>query len=215
VDVRFRDLVVASGKEHISIPNFHVAAGQRVAIYGEGHCGKSTLLQTLAGLRNPYAGLSEIGGIDSRDVNRFADGSMVGIASEIEVFHGTLLEGVTLHRLSIHENDVREALQITELWDEVLALPRGLETMLQTGGYPLSRSQSARLMLARAIVARPRLLLIDGTLDRLPPRMRERIWSNLRSVKQPWTILIVTHDPDILHDCDKTIELVPDLDHHH
>lgn len=215
VDVRFRDLVVASGKEHISVPNFHIVAGQRVAIYGEGHCGKSTLLQTLAGLRNPYAGLSEIGGIDSRDVNRFADGSMVGIASEIEVFHGTLLEGVTLHRLSIHENDVREALQITELWDEVLALPRGLETILQTGGYPLSKSQSARLMLARAIVARPRLLLIDGTLDRLPPRMRSRIWANLRSAKQPWTLLIVTHDPEILADCDKTIELVPDLDKHH
>lgn len=215
VDVRFRDLVVAAGRNHVSIPNFHINAGERVAVHGEGHAGKSTLLQTLAGLRNPYGGLSEIGGIDSRDVNRFADGSMVGIASEIEVFHGTLQEGVTLHRLSIHENDLREALQLTELWDEVLALPRGLETMLQTGGYPLSKSQSARLMIARAIIARPRLLLIDGTLDRLPPRMRERIWNNLRDPKNPWTLLIVTHDPNILNDCDKTIELISDLHSHH
>jgi ABC-type lipoprotein export system ATPase subunit len=71
------------------------------------------------------------------------------------------------------------------------------------------------LMIARAIIARPRLLLIDGTLDRLPPRMRERIWNNLRAPKNPWTLLIVTHDPDILNDCDKTIELLSDLHSHH
>jgi len=215
VDVRFRDLVLHTGREHIAIPNFTIGAAQRVAICCEGHSGKTMLLQTIAGLRNPHSGLCEIGGIDSRDVNRFADGSMVGIASEVVIFHGTLLENITLNRLSIHNSDLRDALQTAGFWDEVLSLPMGLDTMLQTNGFPLSRSQAHRLMIARAIVSRPRLLLIDASLDKLGPIIRERVWNNLRSDLQPWTILIVTHDTKIINECDKRIELTPPTNAHH
>jgi putative ABC transport system ATP-binding protein len=172
------------------------------------------LLETLAGLRSPLGGVAEIGGIDSRDVNRFADGSMVSFAAGSEVFNGSVQDAVTLNRISISQNDVREALQLVELWDEVLALPHGLDTMLQTGGFPLSQSQVARLMLARALVSKPRLLLIDGTLDLLPPRMRQRIWERISNVGQPWTLILTTHDSKIIEDCNKVLELVPHLDDH-
>jgi putative ABC transport system ATP-binding protein len=215
VEIRFRDLSVGRDHHGVSIPNFHIAPGQRIAVIGEGRCGKSMLLETLAGLRSPISGLAEVGGIDSRDVNRFAEGSLVGITTGIEIFHGTIQEAVSLNRISISQSDVRESLQLVELWDEVLAMPNGLETQLQTGGYPLSQSQAARLMLARAIASNPRLLLIDGTLDLLPPRMRNRIWENLSRPGQPWTLLIVTHDPHIVDACSKTIELIPSLDDHH
>ncbi len=214
VEVRFRDLSVGIGHHHAKIPNFTVAPRQRVAITGEGRSGKTTLLETLAGLRIPKTGLAEIGGIDSRDVNRFADGSMVGFASDIEIFHGTITEAVTLNRLSIQQNDVREALQLVELWDEVLNFPSGPDTQLQTGGYPLSQSQSARLMIARAIVAKPRLLLIDGTLDRLPPEMRMRIWDKLSAPQQPWTLLVATWDEHIIDTCTHELELHAQIDSH-
>ncbi len=209
VTVRLRGLLIGQHQHEIVVPSISIDAGERVAVIGEGRCGKSSLLQTLAGVQPPLAGLAEIGGIDSRDVNRFAEGSMVGFVSDAEVFHGTLVENVSLNRLSVMTEDVRDALLTADLWDEVLAMPRGLESHLQTGGYPLSHSQAARLMIARAIVARPRLLLIDGTLDRLPPEMRFRIWENIRAAKQPWTILIVTHDPEILRTCSQRIELTP------
>ncbi|MCY3006878.1 MAG: ABC transporter ATP-binding protein [Planctomycetota bacterium] len=215
VEVRFRDLVLHTGREHIAIPNILIPSAEHVAICCEGHSGKTLLLQTIAGLRNPYSGLCEIGGIDSRDVNRFADGSMVGFASDVEIFHGTLQENITLNRLSIHDSDLRDALQLAGLWDEVLSLPMGLDTMLQTDGFPLSRSQAHRLMIARAIVSRPRLLLIDGSLDKLGPRLRQRVWDNLRSDLQPWTMLVVTHDLNIINSCDKRIELTPPENAHH
>jgi putative ABC transport system ATP-binding protein len=214
VEVRSRELAVGRGHHGVHIPNFHVAPGQRVAVIGEGRCGKTMLLETLAGLRSPLGGVAEIGGIDSRDVNRFADGSMVSAAAGVEVFNGSVQDAVTLNRISISQNDVREALQVVELWDEVLALPNGLDTLLQTGGFPFSQSQTARLMLARALVAKPRLLLIDGTLDLLPPRMRHRIWERISHVGQPWTVLLTTHDPTIIEKCDKVLELVPHLDDH-
>ena len=132
---------------------------------------------------------------------------MVSIASDPEIFRGTLTENLSLNRVSVTASEVRAALQAVELWDEVLSLNQGLETMLQSGGYPLSSSQAIRLVMARAIATRPRLLLIDGVLDRLPPKMRKRIWERLRDRKQPWTIILSTYDPEIIEQCDGQMDL--------
>lgn len=216
VEVRMRQLSVSDSSHRLfDIGDMRIASGERFAIHGEGDCGKSLLIQTLCGLRPPAHGLIEIAGIDSREVNRFADGSMVSVASNIEIFHGTLLENVSLNRMTVSQTDVREALQTVGLWDEVLALSKGLETTLQSGGYPLSNSQCARLMIARAIVSKPRLLLIDRTLDSLPQRMRQTIWDRLRDAKQPWTMIIVTHDPKMIEQCDGNKDLNTCQSNHH
>lgn len=212
VEVRLRGLTVSgSGSFHFDVGDLKIASGERFAIHGEGECGKSLLLQTLSGLRPPTEGMAEIGGIDSRAVNRFAEGSMVSVAATPEIFHGTIAENVSLRRLSVPSSEVRESLTIAELWDEVLAMTKGLDTMLQTGGYPLSHTQMARLSIARAIATKPRLLLIDGTLDVLPPKMRYAIWDRLRDSKQPWTLVVVTHDPVIIEQCDGNKDLSPCL----
>ena len=209
VEVRFRSLCVqGGGRNSTKIQDIKIDSGQRYAITGEGECGKSTLMQTLCGLRPPASGLAEVGGVDSREVNRFADGSMVSIASDPEIFRGTLSENLSLNRLSVTASDVRAALLAVELWDEALSMPQGLETMLQSGGYPLSSSQAIRLMMARAIATRPRLLLIDGVLDRLPPKMRQRIWERISDRRQPWTIILSTYDQQILDQCDGQMELL-------
>ena len=209
VEVRFRSLSVRGGGHHaIHIGNLTIKSGQRYAIIGEGQCGKSILMQTLCGLRPPAGGLVEIGGVDSREVNRFADGSMVSIASDPEIFRGTFTENLSLNRASVTTSDVRASLQAVGLWDEALSLPQGLETMLQSGGYPLSSSQTIRLMIARAIATRPRLLLIDSVLDRLPPKMRKRIWERLNDRRQPWTIVLSTCDPEIIEQCDGHMDLL-------
>ena len=209
VEVRFRGLSVQGGGYHpIHIGDLSIERGQRIAVIGEGECGKSMLMQTLCGLRPPAGGLAEIGGVDSREVNRFADGSMVSIASDPEIFRGTLSENLSLNRVSVGSDEVRAALQAVELWDEALSLPQGLETVLQSGGYPLSSSQAIRLVMARAIATRPRLLLVDGVLDRLPPKMRKRIWERLSDRRQPWTIVLSTYDQDMIEKCDGQLDLL-------
>jgi putative ABC transport system ATP-binding protein len=206
VDVRFHNLGVGSHKD-INVGDLKIEKGSRFAVVGEGECGKSLLMQTLCGLRPPSHGLAEIGGVDSREVNRFADGSMVSIASHPEIFHAALGENVSLNRVSITHEDIRNALILVDLWDETLSLPQGLETKLQSGGYPLSSSQAIRLSLARAIATRPRLLLIDGILDQLPPKMRGIIWNRLRQPEQPWTIILSTHDSEIVQQCNGCLDL--------
>ena len=215
VDVRLQSLGIQGRGHHaISIGDLRIERGQRYAFVGEGDCGKSMLMQTLCGLRKPVHGAAEIGGIDSREVNRFADGSMVSFASQVEIFHGSFLENISLNRNSVTSNDVRNALQLVEMWDEALELVNGLDTMLQSAGFPLSGSQATRLMIARAVASRPRLLLIDGTLDSLPVELRKKIWKNLSGQQQPWTLIVATDAQEIIDLCDGHKDLqVKESDH--
>jgi putative ABC transport system ATP-binding protein len=208
-DVRVRNLHIPCEERAsaLHIDNLRVASGERYAICG-GDQTAELLMQALCGLTEPEEGLIEIGGIDSRDVNRFADGSMVSIASVPEVFHGSILENVSLNRSAVSAADVRDSLAKVGLWNDVLSMPNGVETVLQTGGYPLSYSQAARLMIARAIAGKPRLLLIDGALDIVSSELRESIWNELKDRRQPWTLVIATHDKSIVEQCDGKLEII-------
>ncbi len=95
------------------------------------------------------------------------------------------------------------------LLDEVLQLPDGLNTLLQTGGRPLSHNQALRLMLARAIVGRPRLLLIDGTLDALPDGQAQRLLESLVGPDAGWTTLVASSRPVLIDICKRNIHLRP------
>ena len=81
--------------------------------------------------------------------------------------------------------------------------------MLQTDGAPLSTSQAMRLMLARAIVGRPRLLLIDGTLDALDDDVLANTLQRLCDAESPWTLLLTTGRRDVAAACQRVIQLSP------
>jgi putative ABC transport system ATP-binding protein len=88
-----------------------------------------------------------------------------------------------------------------------LALPEGLQTRLTTGGRPLSLSQSLRLMIARVLMSRPRLVLLDGVLDYLDPSNTTALLKTLFGRSAPWTVIVITRDPAIQQMCDRRILL--------
>ena len=116
-----------------------------------------------------------------------------------------------MNRPNIRANDVRNALETVGLLDEILRLPDGLNTKLQTHGAPLSSSQAMRLMLARAIVGHPRLLVIDGTLDSLPDDLAGEVLARLTAQQVPWTLVITSNRPMITEGCDRVVTLGPQL----
>jgi putative ABC transport system ATP-binding protein len=205
--VRWQNLTLTSADPHQSISSFTIEGGARVGITGGSGSGKSWLLEVLSGLRQPPQGFAEVAGLDVRVVDLIAGGSLVSLARGPEIFHDTLVENIRLGRGWLSEGDLRAAMDMVGLWDEALQLSHGLDTMLQSGGYPLNNSQRARLMLARATVARPRVLLIDGVLELLSPTERLEIWNKLSEKSHPWTLLINTYDERILATCDQKIEL--------
>ncbi len=195
------------GHEVLHDVSFEIKPGECMALTGPSGCGKSTLIDLLSGLRQPVSGHVELDGIDLRELRADSLCEHLAVARSIEIFHGTIDENVHLNRPKTSAQDVREALAAVGLVDEVLRLPDGLNTMLQTNGAPLSTTQALRLMLARAIADRPRLLLIDGTLDALPDDTLHALLANLAGQDRPWTVLIVTGRQMVIERCDHVVTL--------
>lgn len=183
------------------------APGERVAVVGANGSGKSTLADLLFGLRVPDSGWVEIDGADIRTLQLDTLRAHVALVKGVEVIEGTVLDNVRVGRADVTHADAREALRRVGLLDTVLALPLGLDTPLWTGGAPLSLGQTNRLMLARAIVGRPRLLVLDETLDHMDSDIRETVLPAVFAPDAPWTLVIVTHSDEAAKLCDRVVRL--------
>ena len=116
----------------------------------------------------------------------------------LEVIEDTILENVRVGRAWLSLAEVRAALEAVGLLDEVSELPDGLHTRLIEQRRPRCRSaRPGGVMLARAIVGRPRLLVVDEGLDGLDLDARRRVLETLFDRSAPWTLLIVTHAPEM------------------
>lgn len=172
--------------------NLTIRPGDRLMLCGPSVSGKSHLVDMLFGLRSPKSGHISINDVDPRDVRPDSLRRAVSMVREVEVFPGSVAENVHLERVDVSTNDVREALEDVGLIEEVLRLPDGLETELADNGYPLTGEQCRKLMVARAIVGRPSLLLVDGTIDGLADEDIERLTALLVDARQPWTLVMAT-----------------------
>lgn len=177
--------------------------GERVAIVGP--TGKTPLLETLALLRMPREGLLELDGIDARSLDRPASRQCIAFVGRAEVFTGTLAENVRMGRSDVSAADVRQAFDAVGLSDRVARLPDGMQTHLTPDGQPLSNSELSRLAIARAIVSRPRLLLLDGTLDGLDFESCPELLDALFATSAPWTLVVVSARDEIRGRCGRVV----------
>ncbi|MCH5374295.1 MAG: ATP-binding cassette domain-containing protein, partial [Planctomycetes bacterium] len=192
ISVRRVDYGYAGHDSILQGVDFDLEPGDRVALVGPSGSGKSTLVDLLCGLRRPASGHIELDGIDLRELRPDSLREHVSMVRAVEIFGGSIEENVHLNRPFLSARDVRDALESVGLLEELLRLPEGLNTPLQSGGRPLSSGQAARLMLARAIVGRPRFVAIDGTLDGLPDETAADVLRFLTDPETPWTLLIAT-----------------------
>jgi putative ABC transport system ATP-binding protein len=172
--------------------------GGSAVVVGPPGSGKSMLLQAIATLRPTTGGSVELNGVNLRQIDHAHYVRNIGFAKDTEIFEGTVLENIGLNRPEINAGDVQWALQFVGLEDEIRNLPDFLETELSSGGSPLSATQAARLMLARAIVSRPPLLLIDSLLDSLPHEIAIEIISRLHARPMPWSLVFATSRADLI-----------------
>ncbi len=184
--------VAVGGKTIVTSWSGTAACGGLTVLWGAGGCGKSLMLDAIATRRPCVTGHIDIDGNELTQLDVETLRQQIGFSRDCEVFHGTIAENVHLYRPHIRVHDVRDALKLVGLIDEVRSLSEGLDTELTTHGAPLSRSQALRLMIARAIVGRPRVLILDGTLDSLPDAAAEKILDRLTEQPQPWTLLVAT-----------------------
>lgn len=184
-----------------------IAPGRRVALFGRNASGKSTLLDLLYGLRSPTEGRILADETDLRSIHPQSWREHVALVRELEVFEGTVQENIRMGRPDVTADDVRAALVSVGLWNDILALPEGLSTELTTGAPELSRGQAQRLVLARAVAGKPRLILLDEALDHLDAASRRATTKCLFDRSSPWTLVVTTHDPEVLRAADDVVVL--------
>jgi len=180
--------------------NLSISSGARVVITGKNGSGKSTLLRLLAVQYDATKGTVSFNGHSSGSLNTADLRYHVGdcFLSE-DLFEGTLLENITLGRPEIELTDVVWAITGLRLTSFVESLLKGFETPVGPNAIPLSSSLVERILLARAIVTRPRLLLMDDIFHLFDPKERNDIISFIWDERQPWT-LIAASNLDIVKD---------------
>ncbi|MEQ1748725.1 MAG: ATP-binding cassette domain-containing protein [Prosthecobacter sp.] len=189
--------------------HFTIQPGSRAAIVGPHGSGASSLLDLLFGLRQPIGGFVTIDGLDLRSWYLEALRESVMLLRRDEIVDATIVENLRLGRNDIGMDEVRTALASVGLLDDLLHRPEGLNFRLKIGGAPLSGNQRTRLILARALVQRPRLLLIDELLDGLDADSFATLSAAILEKSLPWTVVLTTRDHDVTKMCDQLIELAP------
>src|SRR5574340_156105 len=189
--------------------NLEVTPGEKIGIYAETTLAKTALARVLAGIESPTSGLIRYNGVDLRHLNLDSVNRFRGfiLDSQLSLFEGTLEENILLGRNYIPYSDVRWALRFTELEEEVDALPQGLKTHVRTPGKIFAPSHIVRILVARAILGRPQLLIFEGILHNMHPAMRETILRRLCSKEEPWSVIFVSNDPNLTPHVDRRILL--------
>jgi ABC-type bacteriocin/lantibiotic exporter with double-glycine peptidase domain len=203
--VTVRGIDEASHRSLTTPADWHVAAGERVAVTGPPGSGKTTLFETLCGLRDAAHGVIELDAIDLRELSLDDVRRQVALVEGGDILAGTVGENLRLGRDDLTAQDVREALRMVGLLDAVHALPQGADTPLAPNGGPLTGSQAWRLTIARALIGRPRLLLLDDVLDTLDLNDCPELLPALFDRAAPWTLIVATHSPAVLARCDRVV----------
>jgi len=187
--------------------NFKLDRGVRAAILGGNGSGKSTFINLLYGLHRPESGAVLLNDSDLRSIRLEDAREQISLARGIEFFNGSVTENLRAGRNEITLERIQSVLRSLDLRDDVLELSDGLDTILDMKGDPFTISQALRLVLARAIVARPNILLVDEVLDGLDGPARAAAIRTLLDPSEKMTLLVTTHNAEIASHFDFTIPL--------
>ncbi len=186
--------------------NIDIPPGKRVAFVGASGSGKSTLAQLICGLYKPWQGGVYFDNHPRAQIPRSVMSASFGLVTqEIFLFEGTVRDNLTLWDQTIPDKTLYRALSDAAILDVVLALPRGLDSLLLEGGANLSGGQRQRIEIARALVQNPTILLLDEATSALDGETERLIDERLRL--RGCTCILIAHRLSTIRDCDEIIVL--------
>ncbi|MET9874985.1 NHLP family bacteriocin export ABC transporter peptidase/permease/ATPase subunit [Actinacidiphila glaucinigra] len=183
-----------------------VAPGRQVALVGGSGSGKSTVSRLIAGLYSPWEGTIRIDGTRLEDIPRGALAASVSfVDQDVFLFEGTVRDNVALWDPSIPDGDVESALRDACLYEVVARRPGGLHSRVEQDGRNFSGGQRQRLEIARALVRRPSVLVLDEVTSALDAETEQAIIDNLR--RRGCACVVIAHRLSTVRDSDEILVL--------
>lgn len=187
---------------------FDLPAGAKIALVGPSGCGKSSLCDLLLRLYDPDDGVIRLDGVplDRLDLAELRR-TVAVVAQEIVLMPGSVADNVAYGLPDADRRQIAAALAAAGLTEVVAALPAGLDSDIGSHGRLLSGGQRQRLALARAMLTKPRILILDEVTTGLEPSLRNRILETIDREFQDCTRIIVSHDEHVAAGCDFVLSL--------
>jgi len=183
-------------------------AGLFTAVVGPSGAGKTTVADLVIGLLQPQKGEVWIDNLTLRQIDMRSWRRMIGyVPQETLLLHDTVFINVTLGDKDLSTSDVEDALRAAGAWEFVSTLEKGLDSVVGERGHKLSGGQRQRIAIARALVHKPKLLILDEATTALDPANEAAICATLRKLSGEITILAISHQPAILEVADQAYRL--------
>lgn len=183
-----------------------VRPGEYVAVVGKTGCGKSTLMRLLLGFERPQRGAVYYDGRDLASVDAGSVRKRIGVAlQDGRLFAGSIYDNIAISAPGLTLEQAWEAAELAGLSDDIDAMPMGMNTMVTEGGGGMSVGQRQRIMIARAIAARPKILMFDEATSALDNVTQKIVSDSLESLK--CTRLVIAHRLSTIRACSRIVVL--------
>ena len=186
--------------------SFKINGGQYIAIVGKSGCGKSTLVRLLLGFETPEKGAIYYDGKDLSNIDLKSLRQKIGTVTQNgKLFSGSIYENIVISAPWLTMNDAWEAAEIAGLADDIRAMPMGMHTMIAEGAGGFSGGQKQRMMIARAIAPKPKILIFDEATSALDNITQKKVSDALDNLN--CTRIVIAHRLSTIQHCDRIIVL--------
>lgn len=183
-----------------------ITPGQYVAIVGATGCGKSTLMRLLLGFETPQRGAIYYDGRDISTLDLKSLRRKIGVVMQNgKLFTGDIFSNIIISAPQLTMDEAWEAAELAGIADDIRAMPMGMHTMISEGSGGISGGQRQRLMIARAIAPKPRVLMLDEATSALDNLTQKKVSQSLDSLK--CTRIVIAHRLSTIKQCDRIIFL--------
>lgn len=188
--------------------SFKIKKGETIAVVGATGAAKSSMLQLIPRLYDTTEGEVKIDGVNVKDYNLDELHSKIGmVLQKNELFTGSIIENLRWGKPDATKDEIEEATKAAQAHDFIMSFSDGYDTMLGRGGINVSGGQKQRICIARALLRKPKILILDDSTSAVDTETEQRIRQNLNSLLSDTTVFIITQRINTMQSADRVIVL--------
>lgn len=188
--------------------NLKIDPKEKIYLEGDNGSGKTTLLRILSGAMQPTSGSFFINDDTYRKIDLAQYRSQIGTITQGETpFEGTILENITFNNPLVSHEDIKWAIESVKLGSFIKTLPNGLDTKIFPDGRQLSSSNAQKILLARSIVNKPKILFYEDPLDKMDEEATKEIIDFITDAKNKWTVIVSSKNDYWKQKCHRKIKM--------